>query len=158
MITNELNIGSVYDYFVYSRTHKEVYKLVVIITNKQVVISTDKGLRNDHWNMIASINKEIFPNRKYDEFNVSNDNIVITSSGSDLEVTIPDEVSEDQIQELKNILRQVKQFEYDYDYYLFIIGSPEEFLETAINNKKEKDSLDDDEEIIGTVIKSKKNK
>ena len=36
--------------------------------------------------------------------------------------------------------------------------SPEEFLETAINNKKEKDSLDDDEEIIGTVIKSKKNK
>ena len=68
--------------------------------------------------MIVDINKLIYPERNYNENIISEDNFIFTSYGNDLEVKIPSKVSNNQLNEVKNILRQLRKFEYFCIYAL----------------------------------------
>jgi hypothetical protein len=155
---NELNVNSIYDYLVYSKTHKEVYKLVIIISNKQVVIGTRKRNMDDHWDMIVKMNKMMYPDRKYNDVTISNDTFIFTSLGNDLEVEIPEKVSERQLEEVKNILRQVKQFEFEYDTYLYMPYESHDIVNESIEKLTDNISSDIDEVIIGKEIVEGKNR
>ncbi len=155
---NELNVNSIYDYLVYSKTHKEVYKLVIIISNKQVVIGTRKRNMDDHWEMIVNMNKMMYPDRKYNDVTISNDTFIFTSLGNDLEVAIPEKVSERQLEEVKNILRQVKQFEFEYDTYLYMPYESDDIVNESIEKLTDNISSDIDEVIIGKEIVEGKNR
>lgn len=155
---NELNVNSFYDYLVYSLDHVNEYKLVIVITNKQVIMSTKKRNNDDHWNMIVDINKMIYPNREYNEDKISNDTFIITSLGNDLEIEIPDKVGEKQLQEVKNILRQVRQFEYEYDTYLYMPYNTNEIIDESNRKLSEEIENDEDEVIIGNTINNKTRK
>lgn len=151
---NELNVNSIYDYLVYSLTHLGEYKLVIVVTNKQTIISTKKRENDDHWNMIVDIAKMIYPNKENVENGLLEDNFVFTSLGNDIEIEIPEVVGENQLIEVKNILRQVKQFENEYDTYLFMPCTSFEIIHES-NKKLKEDKEDQEEMIIGTPINSK---
>lgn len=151
---NELNVNSLYDYLVYSLSHLGEYKFVTVVTDKQVVVSTKKRDSDDHWNMITDIAKMIYPNKETAENDLLNDSFVFTSLGNDLEVEIPEKVSEEQLNEVKNILRQIKQFEYEYDTFIFMPSDTYEIVFES--NKKLTDNKEEVEEsIIGTPINSR---
>ena len=158
MIKNELNIGSIYDYLVYCTEHNCQYKLVIVVTDKQIIYSTKKHDQDDHWNMIVDINKEIYPERGYDEYKVANTPIVFTSLGTDLEISIPDKVSENQLNAVIDIVRQVNHFEYNYDRYLFMPYDPGEMVALCKERKTSDLPKDDDEEIVGIKLFENKQK
>lgn len=158
MIKNDLNIGSIYDYLAYCTENNCRFKLVIVITDKQIIYSTKKSDQDDHWNMIVDINKEIYPERGYDDYNISNDLVIFTSLGDDLEISIPDKVSENQFNAVKDIARQVNHFEYNYDRYLFMPYNPGEMVALCKERMTNDLPKDDDEVIVGIKLLDNKQK
>ena len=158
MDNNELNVNSLYDYLICEHNRNHEYKLVIIITNKQVVLSTSKRNKDDHWDRAIDIVKLMYPERESVDDVVSNGIIVFTSIGNDLEVDIPQQISETQLQEVKNILRQVRQYEYEYDSFLFMPYDSREIIDMSNSRLSDNTPDDDDEVIIGTKLGEGLNK
>ena len=71
--------------------------------------------------------------------------------GTDLEVDIPDKISAIQLQEIRNILRQAREFEYNYDSTVFMPRDSREIMNEATSKVTEITPCDD-EVIIGNKI------
>ena len=155
MEESKLNIESFYDYLVYCKEHNENNKLVIIITNNQTVYNV-KDSNADYWEMIVDINKKIFPDRNYNDYKISNDTIIVTSIGNDLEVEIPKKVSENQYHSVKEILKQGKQFEEENNTSLYMPFRYHEIISICLDRAEIKND-DIDEVILNCKCKKKKH-
>ena len=122
---------SLYDYLCYCTHEKVVPKLAGVITDKQKIINIVQKDLNDHWDMMKDIFDDIYTGIDYDFDVVDKETLQLFSSGKDMIIALPKEVSEFQYECLLDILRQVKRFEYEYDTQLFMVSDPEECLATA---------------------------
>ncbi len=149
MDDNELNYDSFYDFLLAAKNTNKKYRYVMVITYKQSIWQVKEMQDTRHIDMTVDIHQRAFPSRNYDEMNISYDTMILTSVGNDLEVDFPVVISKEQKECICDVLRQIRQFEYEQDTFLYMPFSSYEIVTMCDQRMCDTLPQHDDEIIIG---------
>ena len=152
-VFNNYTTMSIYDFLDESILTGYKHRLVGFITPKQRVFDIADKRINDETLMEQDMAREIYQSDETTQI-LGEDVIKLYSGGKSLSVEFPSEITEEQLECLQDVLRQVRSFEYDYDRTVYMPLNSREIMavaKTILTESKESR----EEKIIGTPLKGK---
>lgn len=149
---------NIYEYLVLNYNHiknfRTYYKLAGAVTQKQTVLGIGAGDITDHIELVRMNLNELKPNDYLYETRYE-DNVQFYAYEYNFGIILPDKISNQQYEMIKDIIRQVRKFEKDYN--IKIKEQPK--LEDTLSKAKEKLSrncyIEHGEKIVGSPIDEK---
>lgn len=123
---------TIYEYFEDSILDQYNDQLVGVISKDRCIYNIANKERSCETQMLEDLKEELF-GIDYSDDCLDHDCIKLYSGGKSLSVEFPEEISEKQLHVLQDILKDVRQFEIDWDRAVYMPFNSREIIATAKN-------------------------